>query len=41
MHPGEGGTQIWVGYGCPAQSFDHHLKTKPEKMQICDLQMYV
>ena len=22
--PGGGVTQIWVGYGCPAQSFNHH-----------------
>ena len=29
--------QIWVGYGCPAQSFDNHPIPKPEKMQICNL----
>ena len=33
----QGGTQLWVGYGCAAQSFDHHPITKPEKTQICDL----
>ena len=34
-----GGTQLWVGYGCAARSFDHHSigLTKPEKMQICNL----
>ena len=32
-----GGTQLWVGYGCAARSFDHHPITKPEKMQICNL----
>ena len=32
-----GGTQLWVGYGCAAQSFDHHPIAKPEKMQICKL----
>ena len=26
-----GGTQLWVGYGCAARSFDHHPITKPEK----------
>ena len=34
------GTQLWVGYGCAARSFDHHPcdpVTKPEKMQICNL----
>ena len=32
-----GGTQLWVGYGCAARSFDHHPITKPEKTQICYL----
>ena len=32
-----GGTQLWVGYGCAARSFDHHPITKPEKTQICNL----
>ena len=32
-----GGTQLWVGYGCAARSFDHHPTTKPEKTQICNL----
>ena len=32
-----GGTHLWVGYGCPARSFNHHPITKPEKMQICNL----
>ena len=32
-----GSTQIWVGYGCAAQSFDHPPITKPEKVQICNL----
>ena len=32
-----GGTQLWVGYGCAARSFEHHPITKPEKMQICYL----
>ena len=32
-----GGTQLWVGYGCAALSFDHHPVTKPEKTQICNL----
>ena len=31
-----GGTQLWVGYGCVARSFNHPI-TKPEKMQICNL----
>ena len=35
--PGGGGTQLWVGYGCTARSFDHHPITKPEKTQICNL----
>ena len=35
-HP-RGGTQLWVGYGCAARSLDHHLITKPEKVQICNL----
>ena len=34
---GGGGTQLWVGYGCAARSFDHHPITKPVKTQICDL----
>ena len=33
----QGSTQLWVGYGCAAQSFDHHPITKPEKTQICYL----
>ena len=32
-----GGTQLWVGYGCAARSFEHHPITKPEKTQICYL----
>ena len=36
LDPG-GGTQLWVGYGCAARSFDHHPITKPEKTQICYL----
>ena len=32
-----GGTQLWVGYGCAARSFDYHPITKPEKVQICNL----
>ena len=36
-HAGEGGSQLWVGYGCAVRSFDHHPITKPEKMQICNL----
>ena len=32
-----GGTQLWVGYGCAARSFDHHPITKPEKAQIRNL----
>ena len=36
-HGGGGVTQIWVGYGCPAWSFNHHPITKPEKMKICNL----
>ena len=32
-----GGTQIWVGYGSPAQSFNHYPITKPEKTKICNL----
>ena len=32
-----GGTQLWVGYGCAARSFDHYPITKPEKTQICYL----
>ena len=32
-----GGTQLWVGYGCAARSFNHHPITKPEKTQICNL----
>ena len=28
------GTQLWVGYGCEARSFDHHPITKPEKTLI-------
>ena len=32
-----GGTQLWVGYGCAAQSFEHYPITKPEKTQICYL----
>ena len=35
--PPRGGTQLWVGYGCAARSFDHHPITKPEKTQICYL----
>ena len=35
--PGGGVTQIWVGYGCPAQNFNHHSITKPEKTKICNL----
>ena len=31
-----GGTQIWVGYGSPAQSFNHYPITKPEKTKICN-----
>ena len=32
-----GGTQIWMGYGCPARTFDHYPITKPEEMQIYSL----
>ena len=32
-----GGTQILVGYGCPARSFNHHPITKPERTKICNL----
>ena len=32
-----GGTQLRVGHGCAARSFDHHPITKPEKTQICNL----
>ena len=32
-----GGTQLCVGYGCAARSFDHHPITKPEKTQICNV----
>ena len=32
-----GGTQLRVGYGCAARSFDHHPITNPEKTQICYL----
>ena len=31
------GTQMWVGYGCAAQSFEHHPTTKPEKAQNYNL----
>ena len=37
MDNARGGTQLWVGYGCAARSFDHHPITKPEKTQICYL----
>ena len=33
----QGGTQLWVGYGCATPSFDHHPITKPEKVQIFNL----
>ena len=29
--------KFWVGYGSPAQSFNHHPITKPEKTKICNL----
>ena len=29
--PGGGGTELWVGYGCAARSFDHHPITKPRR----------
>ena len=32
-----GGTQLWVGHGCAARSFEHHPITKPEKARICNL----
>ena len=35
-YPG-GGTQLWVGYGCAARSFDHNPISKPEKAQIRNL----
>ena len=36
--PGPGGYSnlSWL-YGCPAQSFNHHSITKPEKTKICNL----
>ena len=32
-----GGTQLWVGYGGAAQSFDHLPITKPEMPRNCNL----